>query len=347
MDAMFGGAIGGKKTSCSLELHPTSSTTMPEWPRREACANLPDQIKSTAEQGQMLLVTITEAPKSGSMLQMNQDSIVNFVKNVICMCEMIPKPDPAVLQDRSERHGEPARYSEPASHSEPAGAISSDQGTVVKALKEIKKLKMEMDAQVAAVEAAIRTQNQPTALTLANGPGQDTDWTSETLQKTTRNFAPVPTFGEIGQLERTRMLPEDIVQTNDAVVNQGAQGSAHPIGDQPTSGCDVNVSRSSIDQTAAASAVSGEASQTTQKPIHVSNKMISRNQSSSCSSGQADGESDSCSEGSSSNDGTDVEGSDDESREEESDDETGEEDSDESSSGDDEDTEMEDTETSE
>ncbi|KAL8869367.1 MAG: hypothetical protein Q9198_007907, partial [Flavoplaca austrocitrina] len=302
------------------------------------------------------------------------------------------------------------------------------------ALDEIKKLKMEMDAKVAAVEAAIRTQNQSTALTLANGLGQDTGRISENLQTTTRNFAFVPTFGEIGQLERTRTeaegraraskdngrvaestkqpqigavtasgaaqvaagtsskasipraivnsttrtndhidptvpglaaapisgissttdqvalqtpVPEDIVQTNNAVVKQGPQGSAHPIGDQPMSGCDVNVSRSSIDQTAAASAVSGEPSQTTQKPIQVSNKTISRKQSSSCPSSQADLESGSCSEGSSSNYGTDVEDSDDVSREEESDDETGEEDSDESSSGDDEDTEMEETETSE
>ncbi|KAL9010863.1 MAG: hypothetical protein Q9180_009253 [Flavoplaca navasiana] len=198
MDAMFGGAIGGKNTSPSLKVHPTPSTSMLEWPRREACANLPDQIKSIAEQGQMLLVTIAEAPKCGSMVQMNQDSIVNFVKNVIRMCEMIPQPESAELQDRSEGRDEPAR------HNEPAGVLSSDQGDVVKALEEIKKLKMEMDAKVAAVEAAIRTKNHSTALTLADGPGQATDRISENLQKTTHNLMPLPTFGEIGQLERTK-----------------------------------------------------------------------------------------------------------------------------------------------
>ncbi|KAL9626541.1 MAG: hypothetical protein Q9204_007223 [Flavoplaca sp. TL-2023a] len=384
---------------------------MLEWPRREGCANLPDQVKSTAEHGQNLLLTIAEAPKCGSMMQMNQDSIVNFVKNVIHMCEMLPKPDPAELQDRSEGHDEPAR------HHEPAGVESSDQENVVMALDEIKKLKMEMDAKVAAVEAAIRTQHQPTALTLANGPGQDTGRISETLQTTTPNFASVPTFGEIGQLERTRTrgeasfdfrsdtpifgsfrstsqsalkpnseaegraraskdnarvaestkqpqigamatsgaaqvaagtsseasnpraivdtttrtndhmdpintglaaLPisgissttdqvalqtpvrEDCVQTSDGAVEQGAQPSARPVGDQPRSDCDVNESRSGIDQTAAASAVSGEASQTTQKPIHVSNNIRSNSKVSSCSSGQADGESDACSDGGSS-----------------------------------------------
>ena len=188
MDAMFGGAIGGKNTSRSLKVHPTSSTIMLEWPRREACANIPDQIKSTAEQGQMLLVTIAEAPKCGSMMQMNQDSIVSFVKNVIRMCEMIPKPDPAELQDRSKGHDELPRPKEPP------GFISSDQENVIKALAEIKKLKMEMDAKVAAVEAAVRTENQTTALTLANGPGQAMEQISDTLQSTTRSFASVATF---------------------------------------------------------------------------------------------------------------------------------------------------------
>ncbi|KAL8885537.1 MAG: hypothetical protein Q9215_006628, partial [Flavoplaca cf. flavocitrina] len=202
MDAMFGGAIGGKNKSRSLKVHPTSSTTMLEWPRREACANLPDQIKLTAEHGQNLLLTIAEAPKCGLKVQMNEDSIVNFVKNVIRMCEMIAKPDPAELQDQSEGHDEPAR------HHEPAGVVSSDQENVVRALDEIKKLKMEMDAKVAAVEAAIRTQNQSTALTLANRPDHDTGRISETLQTTTRNLASVPTFGEIGQLERTRTCRE-------------------------------------------------------------------------------------------------------------------------------------------
>ncbi len=118
------------------------------------------------------------------------------------MCEMIPKPHPAELQDRSEGSDGSAR------HHELAGVVSSNQENVVRALDEIKKLKMEMDAKVAAVEAAIRTQNQSTALTLANGPDQDTGRISETLQTTTRNFASVPTFGEIGQLERTRTCGE-------------------------------------------------------------------------------------------------------------------------------------------
>ncbi|KAL9008315.1 MAG: hypothetical protein Q9180_009517, partial [Flavoplaca navasiana] len=208
MDAMFAGAIEGKNTSRSLKVHPTSSTTMLEWPRREASANLPDQIKSIAEHGQRLLVTIAEAPKCGSMVQMNQDSIVDFVKNANRLCEMIPKPDTADLQDRSEGRDEPAR------HNEPAGVISSDQGDVVKALDEIKKLKMEMDAKVAAVEAAIRTENHSTALTLANEPGQATDQISTILEKTTHNLMSSPTFGEIGQLERTRNCRAALLQAS-------------------------------------------------------------------------------------------------------------------------------------
>ncbi|KAL8893512.1 MAG: hypothetical protein Q9192_005188 [Flavoplaca navasiana] len=331
------------------------------------------------------------------------------------MCEMMPKRDPAELQNRSEGRDEPAR------HNEPAGVMSSDHGDVVRALEDIKKLKTEMDAKVAAVEAAIRTRNQSTALTLSNGPGQDTGRISENLPKTAHNFAPVPAFGEIGQLERTRTcgeasvdfrsdtpifgsfrstsqstlkpnseaegrpraskdnarvaeptkqpqigavttsgagqvaagtsseasnlraivnpttstndhmdptkpglaaasisgisstmdpvalqppVPEDSVQTSNAVVKQSAQPSARPIGDQPMSGCDVNESRSSIDLTAVASVVSEEASHTTQKPVHVSNSLTSGNKSSSCSSGQADGEADSCSDESSNTDGS-------------------------------------------
>lgn len=394
-------------------MHSTSSTNILGWPQREACANLPDQIKSTAEQGQVLLATIAEAPKCGSMMQMNQDSIVNFVKNVIRMCEMIPKPDPAGLQDRSERRDDPAR------HNEPAEVIASDQGNVVKALEEIKKLKLEMDAKVAAVEAAIRTQNQSAALTLANGPGQATDKISETLRKTTHNFAPVPTFGAIGQLERTRTCGEASVdlrsdtpifgsfrsasqstpkpvsalkdsftggnanaraaetirkpeigamtksdaahvaavnhpeasdsrvleksraiannsmdpsnlypavapasgvslnvdptiirpsvmdthaEATGAVLEPNTEPSADKITDQSMSGCDVNDTRSSIDRTAAASAVSGEVSETTEKPGYVSSNKSLRNKTPSYSYGQAVNESASDRDSSSSTD---------------------------------------------
>ncbi|KAL9029984.1 MAG: hypothetical protein Q9180_006959, partial [Flavoplaca navasiana] len=86
-----------------------------------------------------------------------------------------------------------------------------------------------------------------------------------------------------------------------AVLEPNTEPSADQITDQPMSGCDVNDARSSIDQTAAASAVSGEASGTTEKLGYGSSNKSSTKKT-PYSYGQAVNESGSCSDGSSSTD---------------------------------------------
>ena len=119
-----------------------------DWPQREPCNNLPDQITATSSQANILLDSIARATGRGLMVQINRASIVNFIANVQRLCEMVPDSDSAGLHAGTNLPNQPA---------EPH---SSSQQDLVRTLAEIKSLKEVMDRKVAAVEAAIRPANE-------------------------------------------------------------------------------------------------------------------------------------------------------------------------------------------
>ncbi|KAI4261369.1 MAG: hypothetical protein L6R42_003432 [Xanthoria sp. 1 TBL-2021] len=182
MDTMFG-AIGPKAKSSGLNMARMAPAASLDWPQREPCNNLSDQIQSTRDQASILLNSIARVPAWGSMTQMNRASVINFISNVQRMCEMIPAPDSAGLQ------------------TQPAGAHSSSQQDVLQTLEEIKRLKQDMDRKVAAVEAAIRPRDNSVATVPANASGTGSDMRMDGREATPQTPLHMPVFGALGWSE--------------------------------------------------------------------------------------------------------------------------------------------------
>lgn len=182
MDAMFG-AIGPEAKSSGLNMAQMVPAASLDWPQREPCNNLSDQIQSTTDQASILLNSIAKVPAWGSMTQVNRASVVNFIGNVQRMCEMIPTPDSAGLQ------------------TQPAGAHSSSPQDVLQTLEEIKRLKQDMDRKVAAVEAAIRPRDNSVSTVPANASGTGSDTRMDGQQSTAQTPLHMPVFGALGWSE--------------------------------------------------------------------------------------------------------------------------------------------------
>ncbi|KAI4256252.1 MAG: hypothetical protein L6R42_006325, partial [Xanthoria sp. 1 TBL-2021] len=188
MDAMFG-AIGPKAKSSGLNMARMVPAASLDWPQREPCNNLSDQIQLTTDQASILLNSIAKAPAWGSMTQMNRASVINFISNIQRMCEMIPDPDSVGL------------HTEINQLNRPAGAHSSSQQDVLQTLEEIKRLKQDMDRKVAAVEAAIKPRENSIASGSGNVSGTSSDTKIDGQQATAQNPLHMPVFGALGWSE--------------------------------------------------------------------------------------------------------------------------------------------------
>ena len=172
-----------------------------DWPQREPCNNLSDQITATTSQANILLDSIARATGGGLMVQINRASIVNFIANVQRLCEMVPDSDSAGLHAGTNLPNQPA---------EP---YSSGQQDLVRTLAEIKSLKEVMDRKVAAIEAAIGPASESLATGPANLSGKSTDTGMDDPQDIAQKHLHKPVFGAPGWSEGAKTHGTHATQT--------------------------------------------------------------------------------------------------------------------------------------
>ncbi|CAO1602491.1 hypothetical protein XANCAGTX0491_006101 [Xanthoria calcicola] len=204
-----------------------------DWPQREPCNNLSDQIIGTTSQANILLDSIARAAGWGSLIQVNQASVLNFITNVQRLCEMVPDSDSAGLHAGTNPLNQPA---------EPH---SSGQQDLVRTLAEIKSLKEVMDRKVAAVEAAIGPANES-----FNG-----------------HQAVAPHSGSLSSpkpIGSHHLMPDRLVPLGDSLIESNIHPSASQAANEPMSASRSH-SRSTTGQTAAAPSSSNKASESTER----------------------------------------------------------------------------------